>query len=46
MPEEEQKKKSKAPGFTDKLWNRIEEGNREYREYKLSKKKSKKGDRK
>ena len=43
MPGEQESKSSGKVGFTDKLWNRIEEGNREYAEYKLSKKKSKKG---
>jgi hypothetical protein len=42
MPEQDIKK-SKGTSFTDKLWNRIEEGNREYAEYKLAKKNSKKG---
>ena len=46
MPEAESQKKEKKPSFTDKLWNRIEEGNREYAEYKLNKKNSKKGKRK
>lgn len=42
MPGEEAKKEKKS-GFTDKLWQRIEKGNREYAEYRQEKNKTKKG---